>query len=71
MAEKTKNENKELSLEQNMEELEKVISELESDNLRLDRAFELYKSGMDILLKCNDSIDRIESELQVLEAEGV
>ncbi|MBR6358611.1 MAG: exodeoxyribonuclease VII small subunit, partial [Lachnospiraceae bacterium] len=64
-------EEKNNSLEQNMEELEKVISELEADNLRLDRAFELYKAGMDLLLKCNDSIDKIETELKVLEAEGV
>jgi exodeoxyribonuclease VII small subunit len=69
MAEKKEEKNN--SLEQNMEELEKVISELEADNLRLDRAFELYKAGMDLLLKCNDSIDKIETELKVLEAEGV
>jgi exodeoxyribonuclease VII small subunit len=58
-------------LEKNMESLEKVISRLENDELNLNEAFDLYKEGMELLKKCNNSIDKIETELKTLEEEGI
>ncbi len=65
----TKDENE--TLEQNIEKLEAVIEKLEKGDLPLDKAFETYKSGMNLLLKCNANIDRVVNELTVLESEGL
>ncbi len=60
----------ELTLEQNIERLEAVIEKLEKGDLPLDKAFEIYKTGMNLLLKCNAGIDKVVNELTVLESEG-
>lgn len=66
-----KAETKENTLEQNIEELQKVIKSLEAGELPLDKAFEQYKNGMDLLLKCNNSIEKVEQQLAILESEGM
>lgn len=64
-------EKKEKTLEQNMSELEEIIRKLEKGDMPLNEAFETYKSGMDVLMKCNTCIDKVEHELTVLESEGI
>ncbi len=65
-----KNDEKELTLEENIKNLEDVISQLSDDSLPLEKSFELYKKGIDLLAKCNASVDKVEKELQVIESEG-
>ena len=50
-------------------ELEKLTEELEDDSLPLEEAFLKYQKGMELLKACNDSIDTVEKQLQVLEEE--
>lgn len=59
------------SFESYMEQIEKVITELERGDLSLDKSFEKYKEGMDLLAKCNASVEKVEKELQILESEGI
>ncbi len=66
-----KNENNNLNLEENMKALDEVIRTLEKGDLSLEEAFEKYKDGMALLLKCNNSVDKVEKELQILESEGI
>ncbi len=66
-----KKDNKDLNLEENMKALDEVIRELEKGDLTLDRSFEKYKEGMELLIKCNNSVERVEKELKVLESEGI
>ncbi len=68
MAEKSNNN---ANLEENMRALDEVIKELEKGDLSLEQSFEKYKEGMDLLIKCNNSVDKVEKELQILESEGV
>ncbi len=60
-----------INIEENLKALDEVIGMLESGELPLEDAFQKYKDGMDLLLKCNSQIDRVEKELEVLETEGV
>lgn len=55
------------SLEESFEALDKVIDRLEKENISLEESFTLYKQGIQLLQSCNDSIDKIEKELIVLE----
>ncbi len=66
-----KNENSSLNLEENMKALDEVIRVLEKGELSLEESFEKYKEGMELLLKCNNSVDKVEKELQILESEGI
>ena len=61
----------ELSLEASLEQLEQVMEELGSPELSLEESFIKYKQGMDLLLKCNQAIDKVEKELMILEENGI
>ena len=73
MADKKKTEEavQELSLEASLEQLEQVMEELSSQELSLEESFAKYKQGMDLLLKCNQAIDKVEKELMILEENGI
>lgn len=62
---------KELNLEQSLAKLEQVMEELGSPELSLEESFEKYKQGMDLLLQCNQAIDKVEKELMILEENGI
>ncbi len=72
MAGKKKTEEaRELSLEKSLEQLEQVMEELGSPELSLEESFAKYKQGMDLLLQCNQAIDKVEKELMILEENGI
>ncbi len=64
-------EKKELNLEASLEALEQVMEELSAPDLSLEASFAKYKQGMDLLLQCNQAIDKVEKELMILEENGV
>ena len=58
---------KEKTLEAAMEELNQILAKLETDQISLEDSFLLYQEGMNLLKYCNDSIDKVEKKLIVLE----
>lgn len=67
---KAENETKERSLNDIFGELEEVIKGLEAEDVLLEDSFRLYHSGIDMLRKCSDKVDKIEKEMLVLDEEG-
>lgn len=63
-------ENRELSLEENLDKLDEIIERMESDELPLEEAFQAYSDGMRLLKICNDQIDRVEKQVLKLTEEG-
>ncbi len=61
---------KEFKLEEAFEELNSKIEALEDEDISLEDSFKIYKEGMDLLKKCNDSIDKVEKQVIVLEEDG-
>ena len=61
---------KDLSLEQAFAQLEDTISRLESSDITLEESFQEYKTGMELLKHCNDSIDKVEKQVLMLSEEG-
>ena len=55
------------TLEQTFEQLESVMEELEKEEISLEDSFRLYQEGMKLLKECNDSIDKLEKKLIILE----
>ncbi len=69
MAEET-DKAEQLTLEEAFERLEQTIGKMEDPQMSLADSFESYKAGMELVKYCNEQIDRIEKEVQVLSAEG-
>lgn len=60
---------KEFKLEEAFGELNAKIEALEDENISLEDSFKIYKEGMDLLKKCNDSIDKVEKQVLILEGD--
>ena len=59
----------EKTLEQLFSELVAVTGALEEES-SLEKSFQLYHRGMDMLKACSDRIDRVEKQIQVLDEKG-
>lgn len=49
-----------------LERLEKIVKELESGNLPLERALELFEEGMKLSESCRRQLDSAESRIEQL-----
>ena len=54
------------SFEACLEELEKVVKELESGDLPLDRSLELFSRGMQLSDSCRAQLEEAESRVEIL-----
>lgn len=59
------------TLEQSFEMLNQIVEQLEKEEVSLEDSFRLYQEGMKLLKECNDSIDKVEKKLIVLEEDQV
>lgn len=57
-------------LEQMFTELEALIGKMEDSDVTLEQSFDLYNRGMDLLKKCNQTIDTVEKKVLVLDENG-
>ena len=51
-------------------QLETIIGELEADDVCLEKSFDLYNKGMNLLKECGKSIDEVEKKVLVLDEDG-
>ena len=68
--EEEKEQQEAFSLEKAFEQLEETIGQLEQEDISLEKSFEIYQAGMKLLKKCNESIDRVEKQVLVLQEDG-
>ena len=61
---------KELSLEEAFEQIEEVISRLETEEITLEQSFQEYNRGMKLLQRCNETIDRVEKKVLQINEDG-
>ena len=59
----------EMSLEEAFFAIDERLNAL-SEDIPLERAFELYKEGMNLLKLCDEKIDKVEKQVLVLNEEG-
>lgn len=59
-----------LTLEEAFAQLEEVTKALEDENISLEDSFAVYQKGMQLLKYCNESIDKVEKKVLVLNGEG-
>lgn len=56
-----------VGIEDNFEQLEDIISKMQSDRITLEQSFELYNKGLCLVQDCNNQIDKIEKQIKIIE----
>ena len=56
-----------VGIEDNFEQLEDIISKMQSDRITLEQSFELYNKGLSLVQACNNQIDKIEKQIKIIE----
>ncbi len=60
----------ELSFEQAIDKLEMVVQQLESGDVPIEKAIELFQQGMELAKVCGGKLDQIERKIEVLMEDG-
>lgn len=60
----------ELSFETAMDRLEGIVTQLESGDVPLEQAIELYQEGMRLAKLCGDKLEQFERKIEMLAEEG-
>ncbi len=55
-----------MNFEENIEQLEKIVQELENGNLNLDDSIKKFEEGMNISKKCNEILEEAEKKITIL-----
>lgn len=55
-----------MSFEQRLKRLEQIVTELESDQIDLERAMALFEEGVSTLKTATEELGRVESKVQRL-----
>ncbi len=58
------------TLEDEFDEIEKIITKMEEDGVPLEKSFELYEQGMKKLKSANDKIANVEKKVAELTEDG-
>lgn len=56
-----------VGIEDNFEQLEDIISKMQSDRITLEQSFELYNKGLGLVQDCNNQIEKIEKQIKIIE----
>ena len=60
----------EMTLNEVFAQLDRVMEQMEEEQLSLEDSFVLYNKGMNLLKTCNDKIDTVEKKMLVLDENG-
>jgi exodeoxyribonuclease VII small subunit len=58
------------SFEASLEELERIVKELEKGDLPLERSLALFESGMRLSAECKHQLEEAESRVEILMKRG-
>lgn len=57
------------TIEENFNELNKIIEKMENEEVALEETFELYTEGLKLIKDCNNKIDKVEKKIKIIESE--
>ena len=60
---------KEITLEEAFACLDEITKKMEQDFLSLEETFNLYKEGLSLVELCNKKIEKVESDIRILNGE--
>lgn len=59
-----------MTLEEKLAKLDAMTEQLKREDITLEESFSLYKNGMELIKECNADIDKVEKQVQILNADG-
>ena len=59
-----------MTLEEKLAKLDAMTEQLRKEDITLEESFSQYKDGMELIKQCNADIDRVEKQVQILNADG-
>lgn len=57
------------SLEEILNELSDIVDKMNNEELTLEESFKMYEQGIKLCKQCNDKIDKVEKQLEIMEGE--
>lgn len=60
---------KENTIEDNFNNIEEIISKMESEDITLEDSFDLYSKGLKFVKDCNEKIEKVEKQMKIIEGE--
>ena len=57
-------------IEESFQELDDVIAQMEEEDCPLEKSFALYEKGIGLVKHLNESIERVEKKLKVINDEA-
>ncbi len=58
------------TIEEDLEELERIVEQMEQPGSSLEDAFAFYESGMKLVKECSGKLDLVEKKILVLSEDG-
>ena len=55
------------NLEESLFELSEIISKMDKEDISLEESFKLYNQGVKLCKICNEKIDKVEKQLEIIE----
>lgn len=55
-----------MNFEENIEQLEKIVNELEKGDLNLDDSIKKFEEGMNLSKRCNEMLEQAEKKITIL-----
>ena len=60
----------EMSLEESFACLDELMEKLENTETSLEDSFRLYQNGMELIKKCSEKIERVETKVLMMNEDG-
>ena len=57
-------------MEEAFEELNELLTKMDSDQISLEDSFKLYQEGVQLVRYCNEKIDKVEKQMMILNEMG-
>lgn len=58
------------TIEDAFAQLQAILDRMNAQDISLEESFACYERGMKLIRYCNETIDKVEKKVQVLNAEG-
>ena len=62
--------NKDLSFEYSLKNLEDIVEQLESGDVDLEKSVELYEKGMNLKKICEEKLKKVENQIKKIKVEN-
>lgn len=56
-----------MTIEESFKDIEKLLDKMEKSDTGLEELFSMYKEGCELIKQCNESIEKVENEIKLIQ----